>query len=93
MNKYVVAFLSFHNNNICMEEVLANTKLEAALKYLNDSTAWEEFEAESFDDLHEQLANGDCVLEVLEINNSRSGRSGTGLQNLSAGLDSQASFQ
>lgn len=93
MNKYVVGYLSLFVNEVYLEIVEAETKLAAALTYLRDSTTWDVDEKmESLEDLKNFCFNGDCAINVIQINDSRSGRSGSGLQNQIAQFDSAASF-
>lgn len=93
MNRYVVAFLCFHDNEIQMEEVLASSPLEAATKYINDFTAWSVHPITSLEELEAKLFDGDCLIKVLNLNNdSRAGRPGGGLQTHTAQFDSAASF-
>lgn len=91
MNKYVVAHLSLFDGDLKQEVVEAESTLEAALSYLG----FEEDECseyDSLDDLVEAQFNQDCFLGVLELSNSRTGRSGTGLQTHEAQFDSAESF-
>lgn len=85
MNKYVVGYLSFFDNEVLLEVIEAESKLKALLAYLDLSE-------ENFPDeksVHDFCAEGDSSISVLQINNlPRSGRSGGDLQNRVAGLDS-----
>jgi hypothetical protein len=91
MNKYVIGYLSLFDGDLLLEEVEANSALEASFKYLE----YEEGDKEgisSMNDLFDRLCNQDIHFNVIKLNSSRSGRSGSDLQNRSVQLDSAASF-
>lgn len=88
MNKYVVAFLSLHEGELKQEIVEANSKLESALSYL-------EYDKDSYSSLNVliiDLYDLDIYLNVLDISNSRTGWSVTGLQTHEAQFNSVESF-
>lgn len=88
MNKYVVGYLSFFENNVLLEIVEAESKLQALQSYLGLSE--EEFPSE--DSVHDYCAGTDSSINALQINKPRSGRSGNGLQTQVAEFDSPAAF-
>lgn len=73
MNKYVVGYLSQFDGELLLEEVEANSKLEAMLSYLEVSA--EEFS--TVEAVYNYAANCDAYIEAIQINKSRSGRPGT----------------
>jgi len=97
MKKFVVAYLSLHDGELVQEIVEANSALEAGLSYLN---WWDEHEEDvravipkTLEDLYNEVYNGDCFINVLELKHERTGRPGGGLQNQIAGFDSRARVQ
>jgi hypothetical protein len=95
MNKYVVAFLSFHNNEILMEVIKATSKLEAAISYLTEFTEWSDLdEHKNISSLQEYLFDGDCLIEVLDLSKAlKTNWGGGGLQTRIAQFDSESRFQ
>jgi hypothetical protein len=85
MNKYVVAFINFHNNELLMEVIYANSKLEAAISYCNDFTDWNDVsDYRKLSTLQSDLFGGDCLIEVLDLNNKSSVK---GAESIHAGLN------
>lgn len=89
MNNYVVAFISFHENELFMEEVMAETAVQAAIKYLNNEL-WGLTEDMTLEQVKDQLFEADFMINVLNV--SRTGRPGDGLQTHLAQFDSAAKF-
>lgn len=88
MNKYVVGYFSDHDGELLLEEVDADDKHAALIKYLD--LDMDEFDTE--EKIYAMLANSDATANVIQINKSRSGRSGNGLQIQVAEFDSPATF-
>lgn len=68
MRKFIVAYMSFFENELTQEVILANTPLEAASKKL--SSQGYDYPAEDYSDvdgLARDLFNSDAVISVMEI--------------------------
>ena len=93
MDRYIVALYSNFDGSMMMEEVLASSQVEAALKILQDEELdTSDTNIKTYAQLQEFAFNCDHAIGVIKIDNSRAGRSGGGLQTHSAQLDSVASF-
>lgn len=67
MAKFVVATLSFFENNIKMQVVDAESDLEAALAVMSgDAEGWLD-SCESLEELKDEAFNGDMAINVMEI--------------------------
>jgi hypothetical protein len=78
MNKYVIGYFSEFQGELLLEEVEANSAVEAMTSYL-------EIDPKLFTSVasvHNYCANTDCYIEVLQINKPRSGRQGGDLPTL-----------
>jgi len=67
MRKFIVAYLSFFENNLTQEVIWAETELEAASKKL--SCAGYDYpiaDYETLEDLAKELFNSDAVISVYE---------------------------
>jgi hypothetical protein len=68
MRKFIVAYMSFFENNLTQEVIFAHTPLEAAIKKLESQGYL--YEVEQFCDvegLSKELFNSDAVISVMEI--------------------------
>lgn len=93
MNKYVVALYSNFTAMIQMDEVYAESMLEAGKQFLiadGDNTEEDLAKVLTMNDLYEFVFDQDHSIEVIRINLPRSGRPGSDLQNRVAELDSQS---
>lgn len=95
MNKYVVALYSNFTCTIEMDEVYAESALDAAKQFLvadGDNNMEDLAKILTMDQLYGFVFDQDHSIEVIRINKPRSGRPGGDLQNRVAELDSPAAF-
>lgn len=95
MNKYVVALYSNFTEMIQMDEVYAESMLEAGKQFLiadGDNTEEDLDKVLTMNDLYEFVFDQDHSIEVIQINKPRSGRKGDDLQNHIAEFNSPAAF-
>lgn len=64
MNKYVVAFISFHDNVLTQEIIEAESEFQAALTKMGESTFGDE---ETLDDLKQLAFDCDSMISVFKI--------------------------
>lgn len=97
MKTFAVALYSQFTCEIEMDLIIAKSAVEAGIVMImssDDNWKSEDFNhVEDLEDLKQFAFNYDHSINVIEVNKSRSGRSGASLQNSLAGLDSQAAFQ
>jgi hypothetical protein len=68
MKKFVVGFLNFHENDIKLEIVHANTKVEACIQFM-EFWGWDlpEYALASMEGIDDFCANCDTTISVIEI--------------------------
>lgn len=67
MNKYVVGILSFFDNEIILEEVVANNELTALLSH-SMLKGYKFNRASTLEDIQQELFNCDMTGNVIKIN-------------------------
>ena len=67
MNKYVVGYLSQFDNELQLEIIEANSKVEACIKYLD----FDDNELNSMEKIHDYCANCDASINVIQIDKSK----------------------
>lgn len=92
MKRYVIAFYSNFDGSMRMEEVLSTSQVQAGKDFLKSEDYDMLEEIKTYDQLQERVFAWDHAIGVYEINNSRAGRSGPGLQTQVAQFDSAAGF-
>lgn len=66
MKNYVVAFLDFFDNEIILEKVQANSKIDA-IKIHSRLKDWEFPDGATLEDISDMLFYDDAVVSVIEI--------------------------
>lgn len=68
MRKFIVAYMSFFDNNLTQEVIYAHTELEAASKKLSsEGYDYHTEDYKTLDDLAKELFNSDAVISVYEV--------------------------
>lgn len=66
MKNYVVAFLSFFDNEIILEKIQANNEVDA-IKMHSQLKDWEFQDNATLEDISDMLFNCDAVVSVIEV--------------------------
>lgn len=69
MKAFVVAYVSFHDNNLVMDKVYADSKVDAAKQFLKSQGDFTE-DYSKLSTLKSDLFDGDALIEVFELNPS-----------------------
>jgi hypothetical protein len=69
MKAFVVAYVSFHDNNLVMDKVYATSKLDAAHQFLRSQGEFTKAYSE-LAKLKAAMFDSDALIEVLELNPS-----------------------
>lgn len=68
MNRYIVAFISFHDNILTQEPIIASSELEAAQLKLADEYGDIQMHFQSLKELQSQCFDMDSMISVYKIN-------------------------